>query len=118
MAGPSPAMTEKGFASPPRLSLIPHQPSLLSLPVARAFRLPLVVQLLAARQRDLDLRPAALVEIDLERHDRHALALHGPDQLVHLALVQQQFARAPRLVVEAVRLEIFGDIGVKEIELA
>ena len=32
-------------------------------------------ELLAARQRDLDLGEAAIVEIDLERHDRHALAL-------------------------------------------
>ena len=52
-------------------------------------------------ERDLDLGAALLVEIKLERHDGHALALDRAGQLVDLALMQQQFARPLRRVIEA-----------------
>ena len=61
-----------------------QQARALALPVAILDRLALVVRLLALGQRDLDLGAAALVEIDLQRHDGAALALDGADQLVDL----------------------------------
>ena len=42
------------------------------------------------------------------------IAVDGSDQLADLTLVQQQFARAPGLVLEDVRLQILGDVGVVE----
>src|SRR6185437_7243780 len=67
-----------GIRSPLRLSALqPHQPALLAVPGPLLQRLALVVQLLAAGDRDLDLRPPSLVEIELERHDGHAFALDG-----------------------------------------
>src|SRR5947209_7173995 len=90
----------------------------LALPVAVLDRLPLVVRLLAGRESDLDFRPAALVEIDLQRHDGAALALDGADQHVDLALVQQQLARPLALVIEAVAGGVFGDVGIDQPGLA
>jgi hypothetical protein len=52
------------------------------------------VQLLAPAQAELDLRAALLVEVDLQRDHREALALRRAEELVDLALVQQQAARA------------------------
>jgi hypothetical protein len=47
-----------------QLSLLPEQPLLFAVPVAGLFSLALIVQLLSSGQRDLDLRPALLVEIN------------------------------------------------------
>src|SRR5262245_4129168 len=80
------------------LSLVAQQPAALARPVALLLGLALVVQLLALGQRDLDLGPALVVEIDLERHDGHALALDRAHQLVDLPLVQQQLSRPLRRV--------------------
>src|SRR5208282_497058 len=76
--------------------------------------LALVVELLAARQRQLDLGTTLLVEIELERDQRHAIALDCADQFVDLAAVQQKLARPLRRVIEAVRLPIFGNVRVDE----
>src|SRR5258708_37268025 len=78
----------------PASTLIAHQAAFFARPVALLLGLALVVQLLALGERELDLGPALVVEIELERHQRHALALDRADQLVDLALVQQQLARA------------------------
>ena len=59
-----------------------------------------------------------LVEIELERHDGHALALDRADQPVDLALVQQQFARPLRRMIEAARLQIFRNVGIDQPDLA
>ena len=67
------------------LPLLPQQAAALALPGALLLRLALVVKLFAARQSQLDLGAAPLVEIELERHQRHALALHRADELVDLA---------------------------------
>src|ERR1044072_1079079 len=98
--------------------LLPQQPPLLALPVALLLGLALVVQLLAARQREFDLGAALLVEIELERHERHSLALDRADQLVDLALMQQQLARALGRVIEAPGLQIFHDVRVDQPDLA
>src|ERR1700722_6661792 len=57
------------------LSPIAHQPRLVTVPVAHFLGLALVVQLLAAPERDGDFRSALGVEIDAERNDGHTLAL-------------------------------------------
>src|SRR5262245_46965296 len=61
-----------------------QEPAALALPAALLLGLALVVKLLAAGERDLDLGAALLVEIELERHERHALTLDGAHQLVDL----------------------------------
>src|SRR5690349_16003005 len=64
-----------------------QKPAFLALPGPLLQRLALVVQLLAAGECDLDLRPPSLVEVELERHNGHALALDRACQAVDLALV-------------------------------
>ena len=76
------------------------------------------MQLLAARERELELGAALLVEIELERNDRHALALDARGEPVDLPAMQQQFARPLRRVIEAAGLQVFGDVGVDEPHLA
>src|SRR5690349_20797726 len=58
-----------------QLALLPHQPAALAVPAALLLGVALVVKLLAARQRQFDLGAATLVEIELERYQRHAFAL-------------------------------------------
>src|SRR5258708_13956305 len=98
-----------------RMSLtVAQQPGALALPVAILDRLALVVGLLAGDQGDLDLGAAARIEIELQRHDRAALALDGADQLVDLLAVQQELARPARLMIEAVARGVFGDVGIDQ----
>src|SRR5262245_47012783 len=99
-------------------ALGPQQPATLALPTALLFGLALVVQLLAARERELDLGAALGVEIELERHERHAIALDRPHQLVNLPAVQEQFAHALGRMIEAAGLQVFGDVGIDEPDLA
>src|SRR5688572_33279639 len=58
-----------------RSALRAHQPAAFPFPRALLLGLALVVQLLALGQRELHLGAALVVEIELERHQRHALAL-------------------------------------------
>src|SRR5471032_3412444 len=95
-----------------------HEARTLALPVAVLECLALVVRLLALRERDLDLGAALAVEIDLQRHDRAALALDRADQLADLGLVQQQLARPLGLVVVAVARRIKRNVGVDQPRLA
>src|SRR4030081_2261356 len=98
-------------ASSSRVSTLePHQAAALAVPAALLFGLALVVELLAAAERDLDLGAPLGVEEYLERDDGHALAVHRGRELVDLTTVQQQLARPLRRVVETARLEVFGDI--------
>src|SRR4029453_1887479 len=55
-----------------------QQPAALAFPAALLLGLALVVELLAAGERKLDLGAPFFVEIELERHERHALALDRP----------------------------------------
>src|SRR5262245_61283397 len=57
------------------LSFVAQQAAALALPGALFFGLTFVMQLLAARDRDLELRPPLLVEIELEGNDGHALTV-------------------------------------------
>ena len=59
-----------------------------------------------------------LIEIEFERHNRHAIALHRRHQLVQLALMQQQLARLGGFVIMAVTGNIFGNIGIHQIAFA
>jgi hypothetical protein len=70
------------------------------------------------RERKLDLGAALFVEIELERNERHALAVHRARELVDLPPVQQKLAGAFRGVVEASTLQVFGDVGVDEPDFA
>ena len=76
------------------------------------------MQFLALGHRQQQLGPAALVEIQLQQNQRHALPIDRAHQLVDLLLVQQQLARPLRLVVEAVGLQVFRNIGVDQPYLA
>jgi hypothetical protein len=90
---------------------------LFALPVARLFGIALVVQLLAPGQRKLDLRPAAPVEIDRERDQRHALAADSNAHLVDLALMKQQLAGPLGLVIMAIAMAEFRDVRVDQPDL-
>src|SRR6516225_4747548 len=100
------------------LSPGPQQPSALPLPAALLLGLALVVQLLAAGERKLEFGAALVVEIELERHQRHSLALDRADELVDLAAVQEELAQALGGVVEAAALQVFRDVGVDQPDLA
>src|ERR1044071_5979444 len=102
---------------PPGSAMLAHQSALLPLPVFLLLMLPLVVRLAPARQSKLDLGPAAAVEIDGERHEGHALTGDGAEHLPNLALVEEQFARPLRLVVEAVAVAEFGHVRVCQTDL-
>src|SRR5262249_41533483 len=104
--------------APGRLSLGPQQPSALALPAALLLGLALVVQLLAAGERKLELGASLLVEIELERHERHSLALDRAHELVDLPAVQEELAHALGSMVEAAALQVFRDIGVDQPDLA
>src|SRR5438105_13502040 len=97
-----------------RSALRAQQPPALALPGALLLGLALVMQLLAAGERDFDLGAALLVEIELERHDGHPLALDRAAELVDLTPVQQEPARALGGMVEAAGLQIFGNVCVAE----
>src|SRR5262245_49499616 len=100
------------------LSLGPQQPSALPLPAALLLGLALVMQLLAAGERKLELGAALVVEIEPERHERHSLALDRAHEFVDLPAVQEKLAHALGRMVEAASLQVFRDIGVDEPDLA
>ena len=69
-------------------------------------RLAFIVEFLAARQGDLELGAALFVEIELERHQSHALALDGADQFIDLPPMQQQLSRPLRCELVFVALAV------------
>src|SRR5262249_44705066 len=99
------------------LALLAQQPRLVTLPVAGFLSLALVGLALALGEAEFAFGKAALVEIDAERHDGHALALDEAAQLVLLLAVEQQLARPAGLVVLPRRL-VFRDVGADEVERA
>src|SRR3954468_3111692 len=89
------------MSKPPRscscaCSASPHDARLVALPVAVFFGGALVVLLLAFGKPDLELG-AAFLPVQVERHERIALALDAADEARQLGLVQQQLARADRI---------------------
>jgi hypothetical protein len=95
-----------------------QQTTAFTIPASLFQGVTLVVQLLTARQRDLDLGASLRVEIQLQRNHRESLPLDRADQLVDLALVQQQLARPLRRMIVAPGLRIFRDVGVDQPEFA
>src|SRR6516162_11766160 len=95
-----------------------QETSALAVPAALALGLPLVVQLLAARNRKLDFSPSLVVEVKLERDDGHAFALDSAGELADLTFVEQEFAGTLRRMIESAGLQIFRDVGVDEPDLA
>src|SRR5687768_17428475 len=89
----------------------------LALGVALLRGVALVVQLLSLPQRHHHLR-TSLLEVEVERDQRQPLPLHRPDEAADLAPVQQQLARALRLVVELVPLVVRRDVQVQQVHLA
>src|SRR3984893_12085631 len=98
-------------------TLCSQQPAALALPAAFLFRLALVVQFLAARQRKLDFGATFVVKIELERDESHSLALNRSDELADLPPVQEQLTQALGGIIEAAPLEVFGDVGIDEPDL-
>src|SRR5437763_144614 len=92
----------------------PQEATALAFPAAFLLRLTLIVELLAASKRKLDLRAPTLVKIEPQRHQRHALALNRPNKLVNLPAVQEKLAQAFWRMIEAAGLHIFRDICVDE----
>jgi hypothetical protein len=71
----------------------------------RALGFALVVQLFAARQRQLAFDPA-LLQIYLGRHQRQTLFASLALQFLYLVAVQQQLADTDRLVIGAIPVRI------------
>src|SRR3954467_9678644 len=98
----------------PRSAMLPQQPALLALPVLLLLIFAFVVALASSGQRQLDLGPAAAVEIDGERHQSHPLPRDRAVQFGDLALVEKQLARPFGLVIVAVAMAELGDVGVDQ----
>src|SRR5258707_13449348 len=81
--------------------------ALLPAPIALLLGLALVMQFLALGDGEQQLGAAAFIEIELERDQRHPLAVDRAQQFVDLLSMQQQLARPFRLVIEATGLQIF-----------
>src|SRR6478736_3982684 len=93
-----------------------HRALCLTVVLALAQGMPLVVLLLAGRDRDLHLG-AAVLEVERQRHDG-APALAGlVRDLLELGAVQEQLALAAGGVVVPRAVEVLGDVDVLEVEL-
>src|SRR5215210_7361464 len=77
----------------------------------------LVALFLAARDRQLDL-DAAVSEVEPRRDEGQALLADRAVQRIDLAAVQEELARAGRVVVRAVALVVHGDLRADEPRLA
>jgi len=108
----------QGFSLGKPLPLIPQKPGLFALPIAFFGRFALVRCIFALGERDFDLRAAAIIEIDLQWYNRHALALHRADKLIDLTAMEEQLPWPLGFVIELMGFEIFGNIGVDQKELA
>src|SRR6476620_6890672 len=93
-----------------------HRALCLTVVLALAQGMPLVVLLLAGRDRDLHLG-ATVLEVERQRHDG-ASALAGlVRDLLELGAVQEQLALAAGGVVVPRAVEVLGDVDVLEVEL-
>src|SRR5690606_2480779 len=88
-----------------------------AIPVALLYHLALVVSLLASRQRQFQLRAATIIGVELQRHHGHPLAGPGIEQAGHFTLADEQLAQAPRLMIQAIALRIYENIGIDEPDL-
>ena len=101
------------FAAANFLKIAPY----FALGLALLDRLALVELPLAAGDGDEHLRDAVL-PVERERDEREPAFGHLADDSVYLAPVQEQLARAERLVVEDVRLRVGLDVHAYEPQLA
>src|SRR5471032_2722812 len=86
----------------------------LAIDLALLERLALVELLLAFREahRHFD---AAVLEVQADRHQRHAFHDGLADQLADLVAVQQQLAPAQRLMIGIAAMAVRADVDVVEI---
>src|SRR6056297_3702831 len=96
------------------LAVFLEKPLLLPVPVALGGGLALVVGLLALGDPDLDLGDAAMVEVQDQRHERHALALSLVPQARQFLARYQELAPAALLVTECLGLLVRRDIGIDQ----
>src|SRR4051794_2678179 len=101
------------WPSPPA----PHRALHLAFGLALADRLALVVDVLAAGEGDLDLGVWAL-EVHARRHDGETAFADPAGEAIDLLAVQQQLARAIRLVVLARGGLVVRDVQVVQPQLA
>src|SRR5579871_2820268 len=104
--------------APPRLASEALQLALdLPLRVARGDVAPLVAQLLALRERELDLHLARL-EVELGRHDGEALLRDTGREPLELLAMEKELARPVGIVVRAVPLRVLRHVETEEPALA
>ena len=75
----------------------------------------LVMRLAPARNRQLELRPATVIEVDLQGNERHAITLNSGVQFRQLARVHKQLARTAWRMIEPVGCFVDRDIAVDEV---
>src|SRR4051794_36471941 len=112
----APATPAATAAPKPISSALAHLAFHVAAIVALLDRAPLVVQVLAARERDLDLRVRAL-EVDPRRHERQPLLVRAADELLDLLAVHQQLARSLGRMVVARRGRVRGDVHAVQPDL-
>src|SRR5437667_5779200 len=89
----------------------------LAAPVALGNCAALVVDLLAATDPELELG-SPVPDVEAQGDDGQALGLGAPDQLGDLVLVQEELSRPARLVVVAIALLVWRDVGADQPGLA
>src|SRR5262245_40184938 len=89
----------------------------LPLRVAVGDRPALVADVLAARERELDLH-ATVLEVEPRRDERQPLLAYLAVEAVELAPVEQELPRPGGLVVRAVSLLVDRDLGAEQPRLA
>src|SRR5258706_13405954 len=94
-----------------------HGRARFALDLAPLYGLALVVVFLAFGETHGHL-DAAVLEVQPDGHERHALFDGLADQLADLLAVQQQLAPAQRLVIRVAAVAVRADIDVVEIDLA
>src|SRR4030042_1593 len=94
-------------------------PLALNFPVNLAFLdiVPLVVFCLSSGQSDFHLH-FSILEIETQRDQGEPLLLHLADEPFYLMPVKEEFPVADRIVVEAVRPLVYGDIHAGKVYLA
>lgn len=91
----------------------PHRPLDRSLRIPLGDGLPLVVQLLPARDPDINLG-SSIAQSDPERHQGHPLPLGRLLQLLDLASMHQELSRPPRIVVGVRTMTVWRHIGADQ----
>src|SRR4029079_10148171 len=111
------------WSATPQRPLLPPDSALVqralhvALLIARLHRLALVEAILAATQRDLDLRPRAR-EVAPRGDERQPALLRLADHALDLAPVGQQLARAVGVVVLAAGRAVGRNVDVVQPQLA